>query len=80
MKQYLTEAEMAKSLGVSTLALWRYRKEGLPFIRIGGRGLRFDPDDVDDWLKAHWGSIPSRAPPPYKRKEVLKESPAPEMK
>lgn len=63
-KQYLTEKQMADSLGVSTMALWRYRRKGLPFIRLDGRTLRFDPDDVDAWLKTNWSNLPAVAPPP----------------
>ncbi len=70
MKKYLTEDQMAESLGVSKMAVWRYRREGMPYIRLSGRTLRFDPDDVDVWLKSRGTSEPMRSPPPGRKARV----------
>jgi predicted DNA-binding transcriptional regulator AlpA len=38
------------SLSVSTLEKRRQRGEGPPFVRLGGRAIGYDIDDLDAWL------------------------------
>jgi excisionase family DNA binding protein len=47
----LTTIEVSEYLGVpvSTIHRWRYVGTGPPAIRIG-RHLRFDPDELADWI------------------------------
>lgn len=52
MDQFLTEAELAKHLGVSRWQLWSLRKQGLPHFRIG-RAIRYRPDEVLAWFEEH---------------------------
>ena len=44
--------EAALKLGVKTGTLysWTCRKVGPPFIRLSGRCVRFDEDQLDKWL------------------------------
>lgn len=48
----LTPPEVAKflSVPVATLMDWRYRETGPPYIKIRGR-VRYDPADLDAWLR-----------------------------
>lgn len=49
---YYTPTELAEELGValSTLAMWRGKKKGPPFIRMG-RDVRYSRDSVTKWLE-----------------------------
>ncbi len=51
-KRLLAPEEVSKLIGVpvSTLAQWRYRKRGLPFLRLG-RLVRYDLADVESYLQ-----------------------------
>jgi excisionase family DNA binding protein len=51
-KRLLTTIEVSDYLGipVSTIHRWRYVGTGPPAIRIG-RHLRFDPDDLAEWIE-----------------------------
>lgn len=55
----LTEKELRQRLWVNRGTVLKLRKQGLPHIKIG-RLVRFDFDDVMNWLKAnspsyrHW--------------------------
>lgn len=50
----LTTAETANYLGVraDTVAYWRMRGNGPPFLRIGGR-INYRIDDLDAWIAAN---------------------------
>lgn len=51
MIEYCTPTELAERLAVSrgTLANWRVRGSGPPFIRVGRR-IRYRREAVDEWL------------------------------
>ena len=51
----LTAKEVAEILAVeqSTLAQWRYRRVGPPWIRYGHRFVRYRREEVDAWLAAN---------------------------
>lgn len=63
MERYLTEEEIAEQLQVSRTLLWALRKEGFPHYRLG-RVVRYQADDVHEWLKNHHNSnaAPAEAP------------------
>ena len=49
----LSERELCAVLDVTRPTLLRYRqREGLPYVRTGSRTIRYDPRDVEAWLKA----------------------------
>ncbi len=49
---FLTARELADALNIDrTLLYRRWRAWSLPGLFVGGQ-LRFDPDDVIEWLKA----------------------------
>lgn len=43
--------ELSKRLNVSRPTIFELIKDGMPTIRISERILRFDPDEVMNWLK-----------------------------
>jgi predicted DNA-binding transcriptional regulator AlpA len=51
--QLLTAGMLSDEIQVptATLAQWRYRSEGPPFVRLG-RHVRYRREDVDAWLAA----------------------------
>lgn len=51
MKELLTTNDIAKSLNVSRQTIERWRKEGLPYKKIGTL-VRFDADEVNKWVDA----------------------------
>jgi len=50
MKEILTEKELSGLLKVSRTTLWKLRKSGLPFIKVG-KGYRYIWSDVLAWFK-----------------------------
>ena len=49
-KQYLTMKELLEQLKLSRATIDAWRKEGLPYTKMG-RSLRFDEDAVMDWIE-----------------------------
>lgn len=49
MGNLLTSAELQSTYKISRTTIDRWRKEGMPFIKVG-RGVRFDEKDVKDWI------------------------------
>ncbi|MBM3335059.1 helix-turn-helix domain-containing protein [Candidatus Sumerlaeota bacterium] len=50
--KFLTTREMAGRLQISESALLRMVRQGqVPYIRLGPRTIRFDPDAIDAWRK-----------------------------
>lgn len=47
--------EIQKSLNVSRTTIFDLMKSGMPSIRISERILRFDPDDVMEWIRKKAG-------------------------
>jgi Helix-turn-helix domain len=49
----LTTYDAARFLGVSprTLANWRTRELGPPFVRISGRSVKYRPQDLQRWAR-----------------------------
>ncbi len=48
----LTPEKVAEITGLSidTLAQWRSQRRGLPYLKIG-RAVRYDPEDVQEYLE-----------------------------
>lgn len=60
MKKLLTDAEVAELFQISRSKLWRMRKEGLPFIRLSGGRIRYQEDELQQWLASHSESQENR--------------------
>jgi excisionase family DNA binding protein len=53
MKQYLDIAALAERLQIKRSTLYAWAERGsIPHLKLG-RLLRFDPDEIGAWLKAH---------------------------
>lgn len=63
MDRYLTAEELTDQLQISRALLWRLRKEGFPFYKMG-KTVRFRAEDVENWLKnnANPNAAPIEAP------------------
>ena len=59
-QRLITTQQLAQYLGVpvATIHRWRYVGTGPPAIKVG-RHLRFDPDDLADWIAARRATIAS---------------------
>ena len=55
----LTEHELCLILGVTRMFLYQSRRDGLPFIRLGDRLIRYNPDDVLSWFEERGARIKS---------------------
>jgi excisionase family DNA binding protein len=54
VNELLTEKELAERLKVSTLTLYRQRKAGMPYVRVGQQ-VRYDVKKVQQWLNKQNG-------------------------
>jgi DNA binding domain, excisionase family len=52
--ELLTVEELSDILKISRTTIDRWRKEGMPFMKIG-RGIRFEFEDVKRWLDNNKG-------------------------
>lgn len=50
MKNLITTKTLSELLSVTEVTIWRWRKEGMPFKKLGSR-VRFDYDEVIAWLE-----------------------------
>lgn len=48
-REYITLNELAKSLKISRATIDRWRKEGMPYYKIGN-GVRFIEAAVNEWI------------------------------
>lgn len=48
-KEYITLTELAQVLKLSRSTIDRWRKEGMPFYKVGN-GVRFIEEDVHAWI------------------------------
>ena len=46
----LTVKELEEKFKLSRSTIYRLRKEGMPYYKVGG-SIRFDEDEVREWLK-----------------------------
>lgn len=59
MNTLLTTLQAAQYLGLTarTMKVWRRLKKGPPFIRVGGRAVRYEPEAVRLWAQGGGQSI-----------------------
>ena len=48
----LTTQQIIEELGVSRITLWRWRTEGLPWVLLGRRSVRYRLTDIQEWLRS----------------------------
>ena len=49
-KKYLNTDEACEFLGISRPTLYRLKKQGLPYFKLGG-SLKFDKEDLVKWIE-----------------------------
>lgn len=49
MEQYLNMKELTGLLQISRATVYRLKKRGLPFVKVG-KSIRFSKEKVEDWL------------------------------
>lgn len=47
----LTEQELCSALKVERVFLWKCRQDGMPFIRLGAKIVRYDLEEVLEWFR-----------------------------
>jgi len=53
-KKYLTQDELAEDYAISKSTQSKYRMaKKIPFIKIGGRYIRYKRADIEAWLDSH---------------------------
>jgi excisionase family DNA binding protein len=50
--KYLTIEDVSEMLQVTRTTIYNFKKRGMPFIKLG-KTIRFDQDEVIDWIKAN---------------------------
>lgn len=55
MKDYLTEQTVSEKTKIKlpTLRNHRHLCKGIPYLKLSGRCVRYDPDDVDAYMQKH---------------------------
>lgn len=48
---FLKKKEVAERFGISVSSVNNYMRQGMPYYRIGSKLVRFDPEEVEKWLK-----------------------------
>ena len=48
---FLKKKEVAERFGISFSSVNNYMRQGMPYYRIGSKLVRFDPEEVEKWLK-----------------------------
>lgn len=52
MGKMITSKELQEIYSLSRSTIDRWRKEGLPVVKVG-RSVRFDLDNVQEWIAKH---------------------------
>lgn len=50
---YFTENDLCDFLNVTKVFLYRCRQKGMPFIRLGSRLIRYDLEEVLNWINSN---------------------------
>lgn len=48
---FLKKKEVADRFGISVSSVNNYMRQGMPYYKIGSKLVRFNPEDVEKWLK-----------------------------
>jgi excisionase family DNA binding protein len=49
-KKFLTAKEVAEMLGIAQSTVYKLKKQGLPYLKIGG-SIKFDKKDLMEWIE-----------------------------
>ena len=49
---YITQSEVVEWLDITLMSVYRWRKEGMPWYRLG-YNILFDPCEVREWVKKY---------------------------
>ena len=49
--RFLTEEQLAKELSITRASLLSWRNQGMPYVPLGQRMVRYNLYDVLDWLR-----------------------------
>jgi excisionase family DNA binding protein len=55
--KFLTVEDVEEMLQVTRSTVYNLKKRGMPFIKIG-KNIRFDQNEVIDWIKSNRNSTP----------------------
>jgi predicted DNA-binding transcriptional regulator AlpA len=47
----LTEKQLAQEMQLDRITLWRWRTQGMPYLSLGTRTVRYRLLDVQEWLR-----------------------------
>ena len=48
---FLKKKEVAERFGISVSSVNNYMRQGMPYYKIGSKLVRFNPEDVEKWMK-----------------------------
>ena len=48
---FLKKKEVAERFGISVSSVNNYKRQGMPYYKIGSKLVRFDIKDVEKWLR-----------------------------
>ena len=48
---FMKKKEVAERFGISVSSVNNYMRQGMPYYKIGSKLVRFNPEDVEKWLK-----------------------------
>ena len=48
---FLKKKEVAERYGISVSSVNNYMRQGMPYYKIGSKLVRFNPEDVEKWIK-----------------------------
>ena len=48
---FLKKKEVAERFAISVSSVNNYMRQGMPYYKIGSKLVRFNPEDVEKWLK-----------------------------
>lgn len=48
---YLSKKQVAEKFGISVSTVNNYMRQGMPFYKMGGKLVRFVPEEVENWMK-----------------------------
>ena len=65
----LTQKQVMEELQVSGVSLWQWRKQGMPYVPLGARCVRYSLPDVMEWLSER-KAAPRGSEAQFERKEV----------